>query len=61
MNRKTAILFTIALLLIGGSASVLASLRARQKLGLPAVRTSAIPESTRLEVELPEDILDYNS
>jgi hypothetical protein len=61
MNRKTTILFSIALLLIGGTASVLANLRARQKLGLPAVRTSVMAESSGLEVELPEDILDYDS
>lgn len=61
MNRKSATLLAITLLLIGGTASVLGSLRARQKLGPPAVRTSVISGSSRLEVELPENILDYDS
>jgi hypothetical protein len=61
MNRQNAILFTTAFFLICGTGVLLANLRARQKLGPPAVRTSATPESVRLEVELPADILDYDS
>ena len=61
MNRKTTVLFIIALLLMGGTASLLGSLRSRQKMGPPAVRAVPIPDSIRLEVDLPEDILDYDS
>jgi hypothetical protein len=61
MNRKAIILFVTVVLLIGGTASLLASLRVRQKLGPPAVRTTEIPGSIRLEVELPSDVLDYDS
>ena len=61
MNRKATILFLTVLVLIGGTASLLASLRMLQKLGPPGVRTTEIPGSIRLEVELPSDVLDYDS
>src|SRR5207247_2207599 len=61
MNRSNTILFALALALIGGTAAVLFNLRAHQKLGLPAVKTSALADSPRLQVELPERVLDYAS
>ena len=47
--------------LIGGAAGLLARLQASQKLGQPGVKTSPIPGSRRLQVELPERVLDYTS
>src|SRR5712671_4115178 len=61
MNRKNTIILATALLLIGGTAGLLANLRTHQKLGLPAVRTTALAGSNRLEVELPSDVMDYDS
>lgn len=61
MNRKSTILLVTALLLIAGTGGLLGNLRSRQKLGPPAVRTSPMEGSVRLEVELPSDVLDYDS
>jgi hypothetical protein len=46
---------------MGGVAGLLAELSANQKLGQPAVKTSPIPGSVRLQVDLPERVLDYTS
>jgi len=49
------------LLLIGATATLLAELRAKQRLGPPAVKTSPLPGTQRLAVELPEQVLDFKS
>ncbi len=61
MNRQKRILLVAALALMGLSGLFLGALRAHQRLGLPAVRTSAIPGSIRLHVELAKDVLTYAS
>ena len=61
MNKQQWIILIAALGLIGGAAALLARLQATQKLGQPAVKTSPIPGSHRLKVELPERVLDYTS
>jgi hypothetical protein len=61
MNRQKTIIVIVALVLIGGTAGLLANLRAHQRLGPPGVRTSALADSIRLQVELPERVLDYES
>jgi hypothetical protein len=61
MNKQKWIILISALCLMGGSAALLTRLQANQKLGKPAVKTSAIPGSPRLKVELPERVLDYTS
>jgi hypothetical protein len=61
MNKRSSILLVAGLILIAGAAGLLAHLRASQRLGPPAVKTSAIPGSIRLNVELPEQILNYTS
>ncbi len=61
MNRQKFILILVVLALLGGTAGLLANLRAHQRLGPPAVKTSPLPDSTRLQVELPERVLDYES
>ncbi|HRZ68552.1 MAG TPA: exosortase-associated EpsI family protein [Candidatus Paceibacterota bacterium] len=61
MNRRSWTLLIIALALIGGAAALLARLQGIQKLGRPAVKTSPIPGSNRLKVELPARVLDYTS
>ena len=46
---------------MGGAAGLLTRLQANQKLGRPGVKTSPIPGSPRLQVDLPERVLDYTS
>jgi len=61
MNRQKWSVLLVALGLIGAGAVLLARLEAHQTLGRPAVRTSPIPGSRRLQVDLPERVLDYTS
>jgi hypothetical protein len=61
MNKQKWIILVVALGLIGGAAYLLAGLQSIQKLGRPAVKTSSIPGSERLQVDLPEHVLDCTS
>ena len=61
MNKQKWIILVVALGLIGGAAGLLTRLQSSQKLGQPGVKTSPIPDSRRLQVELPERVLDYTS
>jgi hypothetical protein len=61
MNKRQIIFLVVALGLVGGTAGVLAQLRTNQKLGAPGVKTRPLPDSIRLQVELPEKVLDYQS
>jgi hypothetical protein len=61
MNKQKWIIVMLALGLMGGAAGLLTRLQATQKLGQPAVKTRAIPGSQRLQVELPERVLDCTS
>ena len=59
MNKQKSLLLVTTLALIAGTAGVLAKYHPR--MGAPGVRTSSIPDSNRLLVELPERVLDYQS
>jgi hypothetical protein len=61
MTKQKWIILVTALVLIGGAAAILGRLQANQKLGRPGVKTSPIPGSHRLQIELPERALDYTS
>jgi len=61
MNKQKWIILVAALALMGGAAALLTRLQAGQKLGQPAVKTRPIQGSDRLQVELPEHVLDYTS
>jgi len=61
MNKQKWIIVAVALGMMGGAAILLTRLQAGQKLGQPAVKTRPIPGSARLQVELPEHVLDYAS
>ncbi len=61
MNRKQWILCGTAVLLIAGTATLLGYFTARQRLGAPGVRTHALTNASRLEVDLPVKVLDYDS
>ena len=61
MNKQKWIILISTLALIGGAATVLAGLRAKQKLSPPAVKTTPLEDPQRLAVCLPERVLDYTS
>lgn len=61
MKRNQTLLFAAALLLMGGAALVLARFQHLYHLGRPAVKTTAIPGSIRLKVELPERVPGFES
>lgn len=61
MNRSKTILFVTVLVLIAATAGALAHARAHQKLGLPGVKTQAIPGSANLEVLLPPEAGGFHS
>jgi Protein of unknown function (DUF3485) len=61
MNKQKWIIVILALGLMGGAAGLLTRLHGTQKLGQPGVKTSPIPGSQRLQVELPKRVLDYTS
>jgi hypothetical protein len=61
MKQQKLILLVVTLGLIASSAGVLANMRAHQKLGPPAVKAESVADSIRLEVLLPERVLDYES
>jgi hypothetical protein len=61
MKKRKAIILALALAMMGGTAGFLTRIGAYQKLGLPGIKTAPIPGSIRLEVYLPEQVLDYKS
>jgi hypothetical protein len=61
MNKQKWIMVIAALGLMGGAVGLLTRLQATQKLGQPAVKTTPIPGSQRLQVQLPERVLDCTS
>ncbi|MEI6779493.1 MAG: exosortase-associated EpsI family protein [Verrucomicrobiota bacterium] len=61
MNKQKWIVLIAALGLMGGGAGLLTNMRDHQRLGQPAVKTSPISGSVRLQVELPEHVPDYTS
>ena len=61
MNKQKWIILIVALGLMGSAAVLLTRLQSIQKLGQPAVKTTPIPGSPRLQVDLPERVLDYTS
>ena len=61
MNRQKWLILLAALVMLAGTIALLTGLRAHQKLGRPGVKTRPLPDSIRLQVELPERVLDYTS
>lgn len=61
MNRQKAILALLALVLMGGTATVLSRVKSNQRLGAPGVKTEPIPGSRNVRVVLPERVLHYES
>jgi hypothetical protein len=61
MNRQILFLSATALVLMAAAAGFLYHVGNRQLLAPPGVRTHALPGSIRLQAELPERVLDYQS
>jgi hypothetical protein len=61
MNRQKGIALVLTLALMAATGTLLYRFHNHQKLGRPGVRTSPLPGSTRLRVDLPEHVLDYQS
>lgn len=61
MNRQKFSILFAALIMMGCAAALLARLKTHQILGKPGIQTSALPDSQRLQVNLPEHVLDYSS
>ena len=61
MNRQKWILLLAGLVLIGGSAVLLAWLSAHQKLGLPGLKSNPMPGTICRLIILPDQVLDYQA
>lgn len=61
MNRQLLISSSLALVVMAATAALLARVQSFQTLAPPGVRTHPLPGSIRLEAELPERVLDYQS
>jgi hypothetical protein len=59
MKNRKSFLSAIALTMIVGTAVVLAAVP--QRLGRPGVKTSEIPGTIRVKIDLPEHVLDFSS
>src|SRR3954468_12097348 len=58
-RQKIACFAALGMMLLG--AATIAWLNSHHKLGIPGVRTIPLPNSSNLQVELPENVLDYQS
>ena len=61
MKAKNLIVAVVMLSLIGATGAFLLHLKARQRLGEPGVKTRPIPNSSNVEVLLPENVPGYTS
>jgi hypothetical protein len=61
MNKQKWILLVVTLALMAGTGTIVARYKSLQKLGKPGVKTTAVADSIRLRVEVPEQVLDYQS
>jgi len=61
MSRQNAILFLVTLAMIAGAASLLGYARTHQRLAPPGVKTHSLPNSKRLQVDLPSRAGDYQA
>lgn len=61
MKRDQWILALVTVLMISGTAGVLAKFKSVQRLGEPGVKTRPLAGTPNLEIVLPEHVLDYTS
>jgi hypothetical protein len=61
MKHQKWIIFSVALVMIAGTAFALKWLRANQRLGQPGIKAETIPGSVMMKINLPEHVLDFTS
>jgi hypothetical protein len=61
VNRRSVLIFAAAFALMAVTAVLLVRSRSVQRLGQPGLKTSPMPGSHNLLVDLPENVLDYRS
>jgi hypothetical protein len=61
MKNQKWLILCVALLLMAGTAGALTWLRVNQKLGAPGLKGTPIPGSIRMQISLPERVLDFTS
>jgi len=61
MRMQRWILLLVAMAMMGGAAATLGGMKKHQRLGLPGVRAVAIADSQRMQIDLPEHALAYDS
>jgi hypothetical protein len=61
MNKQKWIILVAVLVLLGGAGVFLSRLQNFQKLGSPGVKTRMVDTEQKIEVALPERVLDYTS
>lgn len=61
MKTQRTILWAVALALIGVTTFGMHWLKANQRLGQPGIVANLIPGSPRMDIPLPEHVLDYDS
>lgn len=59
--KQNQIILIVGLMMIGGTAWGIKEMSAHQRLGNPGIRTSLITNSERLDIYMPERVLDYQS
>lgn len=60
-TRQKAVLFTTSLMLIAGTWSALAWVKAHQRLGAPGIMATPVPGGATMRLELPARVLDFTS
>jgi hypothetical protein len=61
MNKQKWIILVLALAMIGSAAVTLQRLKSHQRLGKPGIKATAIAGSPRMDIYLPEQVLNYQS
>jgi hypothetical protein len=61
MKNQKWIMLAVVLVLIGGTATALAWLKTHQQLGRPGIIGVSIPGQVKMNIDLPERVLDFTS
>jgi hypothetical protein len=61
MKNTKWLMLVVALMLMAGTAAALTWLRTNQKLGVPGVKGTPVADSIRINISLPERVLDFTS
>jgi len=61
MKPQKWLILLVALVLMAGTAGMLAGLKTHQKLGNPGIKAAPIPGSVRVTIDLPERVLNFTS